>query len=436
MVVATRSMQFYGLNDLDTILPLRSFSAESRFAMQVVANVFPFRANNYVVEELIDWDNIPDDPIFQLTFPQKDMLLPHHFEGVADLLSRRSSPQVVKAFVNSIRSQLNPHPSGQMTDNVPHLDSEPVPGVQHKYAETCLVFPASGQTCHAYCTYCFRWPQFVGVKDLKFATDEAQRFIDYIAQHKELTDVLITGGDPMVMSAKKLAMYIEPLLKPEFEHIRSIRIGTKSISYWPYRYVTDHDADDVLRLFEKVVAAGKHLALMAHFNHWKELSTSIAQRAIARIRSTGVVIRTQAPLVRHVNDSPEIWKRMWELQVQLGCIPYYMFVVRNTGANHYFSVPLHSAYTIFRAAYSQVSGLSRTVRGPSMSAHPGKVVVDGVTTIGGEKVFALSFLQARNPEWCKRPFFARFDANATWFDQLQPAFGERTFFFQTFLPTV
>jgi hypothetical protein len=78
-----------------------------------------------------------------------------------------------------------------------------------------------------------------------------------------------------------------------------------------------------------------------------------------------------------------------------------------------------------------VSGLSRTVRGPSMSAFPGKVVIDGVVTINGEKLFALQFLQARNPEWVRRPFFARYDATATWLDHLKPAFGCDRFFFET-----
>jgi hypothetical protein len=120
---------------------------------------------------------------------------------------------------------------------------------------------------------------------------------------------------------------------------------------------------------------------------------------------------------------------MWRDGVKLGLIPYYMFVERDTGPKNYFEVPLARAYQVFREAYQQVSGLARTVRGPSMSALPGKVRVLGVQTIGEEKVFVLDFLQARNPLWVGRPFFARFSARATWFSQLRPAFGERRFFF-------
>jgi hypothetical protein len=185
-----------------------------------------------------------------------------------------------------------------------------------------------------------------------------------------------------------------------------------------------------MRLFEEVRAAGKHLALMAHYSHPREIEPAPAQAAIQRVLSTGAVIRCQAPLIRHVNDASEVWSRMWRLQTRLGMVPYYMFVERDTGARHYFEVPLARAYKIFNEAYSQVSGLSRTVRGPSMSATPGKVMIDGITQVQGEKVFLLKFLQGRNPDWVGKPFFAKFDDEATWLDDLEPAFGEDEFFFE------
>jgi hypothetical protein len=107
-----------------------------------------------------------------------------------------------------------------------------------------------------------------------------------------------------------------------------------------------------------------------------------------------------------------------------------MFVERDTGPKNYFEVPLTRAWEIFTEAYKQVSGLARTARGPSMSATPGKVLVSGVTSVKGEEVLALQFLQARNPDWVGRPFFAKYDASATWLDDLEPAFGESEFFFE------
>jgi L-lysine 2,3-aminomutase len=254
--------------------------------------------------------------------------------------------------------------------------------------------------------------------------------VEYLRSHPEVTDVLITGGDPMVARAHILERTIEPLLSPELGHVRNIRIGTKSVAYWPQRFVTDDDADDLLRLFERVTQAGRQLAIMAHYSHPRELSTWIAVEAVRRLRAAGCQIRTQSPLLRHINDSPEMWGRLWGKQVRLGMIPYYMFVERATGAKDYFSVPLVRAWQIYREALQTVSGLGRTVRGPSMSCLPGKILVDGVTEVLGWKVFALQFIQGRDPDWVNRSFFASYDPQATWFSELRPAFGERCFFFE------
>jgi KamA family protein len=407
----------------------RRIPQTAREAIRVVSRVLPFRTNRYVLRELIDWDCLPDDPIFQLVFPQQGMLGSAEYEAVRSALDEEASPHTLRQLVSRIRYGLNPHPEGQLTHNVPTLDGRPLPGIQHKYQETVLFFPAQGQTCHAYCAYCFRWAQFVGMSELKFSAHETEDLIEYLRSHPQITDVLVTGGDPLVMKTGVLRRYIEPLLASELDHLRTIRIGTKAISYWPQRFVSDEDADDCLRLFEEIVESGRHLAVMGHFSHPVELEPSVARLAVKRIRSTGAEIRMQAPLVRHVNDAPEIWSGLWERGVQLGISPYYMFVQRDTGARNYFEVPLARAVDIFGRAYNRVSGLGRTVRGPVMLAFPGKVRIVGVAKLRGEKVFVLEMLQARNPAWVGRPFFAKFDPWAVWLDDLKPAFGEPRFFF-------
>ena len=421
----------YNERHLDQIPQLQRLSDEQRFEMQVVASVLPFRINPYVIENLIDWDNIPDDPMFQLTFPQPGMLLPEDFARMADLLRKEADRATVKAVADEIRIRLNPHPAGQQQMNVPHMDGESLPGMQHKYRETVLFFPSQGQTCHTYCTFCFRWAQFVGIQELRFNSNDAGQLHSYLASQPQVSDLLMTGGDPMVMKTHHLAEYLRPLLQPEFEHVQTIRIGTKALTYWPFRFTSDADADDLMRLCEQLVAAGKHVAFMAHYNHWRELEQPQVREAIRRLRSTGVVIRGQGPLLAHINDDAAVWIRLWRTQVRLGIIPYYMFVERDTGARHYFEVPLARAWEIYREAISQVSGLARTARGPSMSAGPGKVEVQGITEIDGEKVFVLRFIQGRNADWVQRPFFAKFDPDATWLDHLKPAGGESQFFFES-----
>src|ERR1039457_4443131 len=292
-----RRFRAYTVKHLDALVAQAGLDASERLAVRAVATVLPFRTNAYVVENLIDWDAAPDDPIYRLVFPQADMLPPADVQRIASLLARNAPDSEVAAPAHQVRTRLNPHALGD----------EPLPGVQHKYPETVLVFPKQAQTCHAYCTYCFRWAQFVDEPDLKMATADTARIVEYLRRHREVTSVLITGGDPMIMGADVLRRYVEPLMDEGLDHIESVRIGSKSRAYWPQRFVTDPDADDTLRLFEKVVASGRGLAFMAHFSHPRELESPLVAEAVRRIRSTGAVIRTQAPLIRSINDNPATW---------------------------------------------------------------------------------------------------------------------------------
>lgn len=421
----------YSLNNFEKIPQVAErLSENEKEVIRVVGTVLPFKVNNYVVDELINWDNIPDDPIYQLTFPQRGMLSDEHYNKMKSALDAGLKKPELTKVANEIRLDLNPHPAGQMEKNVPEIDGVRLTGVQHKYDQTVLFFPSNSQTCHAYCTFCFRWPQFVGLDEMKFAMRETDLLVKYLKAHPEVTDVLFTGGDPMIMKSKQLRKYLEPLINGDVPNLKTIRIGTKALTYWPYKFTTDKDAEEILELFKEVTDSGIHLAFMAHFNNPAELRTPAVKEAIRRVRSTGAQIRTQAPVMRYINDDAQTWKEMWEEQVSLGCIPYYMFVARDTGAQDYFAVPLFETYKIFREAYQQVSGVARTVRGPSMSADPGKVHILGVDDVAGEKVFMLNMIQGRDANWVGQPFFARFDPEAIWLDDLKPAFSDRFFFEQ------
>ncbi|MEO1958512.1 MAG: lysine 2,3-aminomutase [Nautiliaceae bacterium] len=389
--------------------------------IEIAAKVFPFKVSNYVLD-LIDWKNYKDDAIFRLVFPQKEMLKEEDFNRL-----KNASPDEIDKIVYDIRMSLNPHPAGQK-ENIPEINGIKLAGSQHKYKETILFFPRQGQTCHAYCSFCFRWPQFTGINELKFAMKEVETLIDYIKANPTITDILFTGGDPMVMSAKLFKMYIDAIIEAKIPHLQNIRIGSKALAFWPYRFISDSDSQELLDTFKKIVDNGYHLAFMAHFNHYKELETDAVREAIKNIQKTGAIIRTQAPILNHINASSEVWEKMWKEQVKLGLIPYYMFIARDTGAKEYFDVPLAKAYEIYKNAISKVSGLARTVRGPSMSAAPGKIAITGVSEINGKKVFVLNMLQAKNPSLVNIPFFAEYDEKASWIDDLKPAFANKFIF--------
>jgi len=418
----------YTLHNYKEIPQINKLNKEQLFNIDIVSKILPFKTNSYVINNLIEWDNLENDPMYILNFPQKGMLKNKHFNEIEKSIKKGNEKEIIR----KIQKELNPQPAGQIELNVPKLNNEKLPGIQHKYKETILFFPSQGQTCHAYCTFCFRWAQFTGMNELKFATNQVNILIEYIKNNKNITDILITGGDPMIMSFNILSKYINSILNANIPHLKNIRIGTKSLSFWPYRFISDKDSDDIIRLFEKIIKSGKHLSIMAHFTHPKELSTDIVKKAIKRIRSTGAQIRTQSPIIQHINDNSNIWIDMWKKQVNLGLIPYYMFIPRNTGSQPFFAISLNKAFHIFKNSYNEISGLCRTVRGPVMSSNPGKICIDGVSEIVGKKFFILHFIQGRNKNWVNKPFFANFDENAIWFDELKPAFKDEFFFQKEF----
>ena len=118
----------------------------------------------------------------------------------------------------------------------------------------------------------------------------------------------------MIMKTKSLAQYVEPLCDPNFlPHVKNLRIGTRSLTFWPQRFTTDADADELINLLRRVrEEGGRHVAIMAHLGHPRELGTSKVKEAIHRIRKEAfVTIRSQSPVMRGINDDPEIWAEKW-----------------------------------------------------------------------------------------------------------------------------
>lgn len=422
-------MKFYTHHNFKKIPQLKHLNAQELHVFEVLIRIFPFKVNEYVLNHLIDWKQVPNDPMYQLTFPQREMLQEEDFKKISTLLQSNEDKQILKKTIQDIHIRLNPHCSNQ-SQNLGNLNGEIMQGIQHKYKETILFFPQQGQTCFSYCTFCFRWPQFV-TDQIRFAEKDVSRLHRYVQEHTEVTDILFTGGDPLIMPTRMLKMYFQPFLDCHYPHIKTIRIGTKALSYWPMRFLEDEDSDELLNVFQQLQNKGIKIALMAHFNHWKELESPLVQKAIHRLQEYNILIRSQSPILRHINDNSETWVKMWKKQIQLNIIPYYMFIERDTGPHEYFELPLVTAWRIYQKAIQQLSGLARTARGPVMSTSYGKIEIQGVSTINQEHVFVLRFIQARNPKWVQQPFFAKYDPTAVWFDQLKPAFNESIFFFQT-----
>ena len=258
---------------------------------------------------------------------------------------------------------------------------------------------------------------------MQFSMREIEKVIEYIRQNEHVHELLFTGGDPMIMSPATLGQYIDAILDAKLENLEVIRFGTKALSYWPFTFLPDFndEAEEMLNIFKRITDSGMHLSFMAHFNHHVELDNEVVQEAMVNIRATGAQIRTQAPILKHINDSSEVWAEMLKKQVNQGLVPYYMFIERETGPYEYFQIPLSRAYQIYTEAIRQTGSLGKTITGPVMSAAKGKVQVMGIieNPLDGMKSFVLQYVRHRDYRETYKPFYVSYDETATWVDQLK-----------------
>ncbi len=366
---------------------------------RTLSQIFHFKANNYVLDHLINWEDVPNDPIYQLVFPREEMVFPQDYdelqnmEGVFNEGTSTPLSKEQEAFYQKVRYKMRPQIQVSQEAIRPCL-KEGLPGVYHIFSTMVNLFPSPMlKTCHAYCTYCFRWIAFkeVEVQSHNSYTDP-QMPVSYLQSHPEVTDVQFTGADPMILKAAKLREFMEPILG--VDSVKVIRICTKSLAFWPFRYTTDEDAKDTLALFRYIQSKGKHLSLTAHFTHVRELENPVVEEAIRNIRSTGAMIRCQGPLVKGINDTVEDLTNLWNRQVELGMVPYYLFMEAGHNESHCFRVTIARSLQLFREARKKATNLARTVRGPVFMNDEHRVMVTGVAEVGDENYFVLKSLQA------------------------------------------
>lgn len=340
---------------------------EARQVLQPVADAFVFRASQHYLK-LIDW-NDPQDPIRHLIVPHADELKEW---GALDACNEAS---------NTV-----------------------VPGVQHKYADTVLLL--CSEVCGGYCRYCFRKRLFMAENDETSSSVDAG--LAYIAAHPEVTDVLLTGGDPLTLSTRRLIHILDGL--GQIPHIKVVRIGSKMLAFNPRRVLDD---EWLLSRLAEQAQRGQRIYLMCHFDHPRELSED-ARAAMQRLLQAGVVLTNQCPLVRGINDDAAVLSALWGELAQAGCPPYYLFQGRPTAGNAPYRVPLVAGFQIYREALQRGSGLTRRARFV-MSHASGKVEVLDIDATH----ITLRYHRARDPEMAGRVLRYRRDDSAYWLDDVQ-----------------
>ena len=357
------------LSSLDKV---SGISPEERAHLAQVTDTFAFRSNNYYLS-LIDWDD-PEDPIRRLIIPTSEEL----------------------------------EPWGHLDPSLEHLYT-PAPGMQHKYRETALLLVSD--QCGGFCRYCFRKRLFI--EDAREVNKDISGALDYIRTHPEISNVLLTGGDPLILGTDRLREILARLR--EIEHVRIIRIGTKMPAYNPYRIINDPALLDAIREYS---LGEKSIYIMAQFSHPHEL-TEVACQGVALLQDAGAVIMNQTPLIRGINDDPVVLSRLLGRLSFIGVNPYYVFQCRPTIGNRPFAVPVEESYRIFERARATCSGLSKQARFV-MSHATGKIEVVGMT---GEHIF-FKYNQAADPNDLGRFMVYRGNPEAYWFDDYTELVGE------------
>lgn len=356
---------------LRKVSQIPQLTPEERDALQGVEQRYAFRANDYYLS-LIDWDD-PHDPIRQLIIPRVEEL---NRWGQLDA-------------------------SNEAAVTVAH-------GVQHKYDDTALLL--CNEVCGAFCRYCFRKRLFINGNDE--TTNDVSAGIRYIAQNPNITNVLLTGGDPLLLSTRRLRDIIGQLRA--IPHVRIIRIGSKMPAFDPFRISDD---PELLELFREHSTPRKRIYMMTHFDHPREL-TDEAVEAVDALIQNGVLCANQCPLIKGINDDPQVLSELYRELSFIGCPPYYLFQGRPTAGNEPYAVPLVRGWQIFREALRHGSGLARRARFV-MSHELGKIEIAGVLK---ERIY-LRFHRAKDLAF--RGVLLKYKRNdeAYWLDELEPIRG-------------
>ncbi len=405
---------------------------------ELFVEVYRFLATRHTLNS-IDWENYSSDSVFQLVFPQPGMIRQDIVDKYIAAGDKQSRTQVALDYMQ----ETNPHDGNQLL-NKPWFKNEDgvlevLAGSQHKYPQTQLIFDKSTQHCFSFCTYCFRHAQVRGDEDM-FLQKDINQIHEYMRQHKEITDMLITGGDGGYMPADRLMQYVEPLFTdPELMHIRTVRLATRALTFQPELVLTAK-YEKMLAVFDKLHENGIQLAWMAHFSTPKELLNPMTIAAVRRLQRHGVVIRSQSPMMKHIslfpnadgsiniNQSAQNWIDLAHILGTLSIGFHSMYCARPTGEHHYYTAPLADVVKIFNKIYRSLPSISRPSRHISMTTSAGKLSLMGLSEINGETVFALKFNEARNMQWIDKVFHAKYNPDTNDVNLLNPIEGDSFFF--------
>ena len=278
-------------------------------------------------------------------------------------------------------------------------------GVLHKYPYSALI--VATDYCSMYCRHCFR-KAIVGLPNDK-TVENFQRAAEYIREHKEITNVIISGGDPLLINTRRIRRILDSLV--DIEHINYVRIGTRTPVVYPMRFFDD-ELLEAFREFNKQ----KTLYLPTHFNHVSEI-TDVAKEAVLRIREAGVTVNNQAVFLKGVNDSVEEIEELMNGLVKIGVNPYYLYQCMPVSrVRHHFQVPLKKGVDIVDKAKERLDGYAKRFKF-IMGHDIGKIEICG--RVDDKLILKHIHSRPEKPHEASQMKIMQLDDKAGWLDDMQ-----------------
>lgn len=427
-----------GFREINQILETNGIHIGHLEERELFIHIYRFMATRHVLNT-INWRNFKNDSVFQLVFPQPGMIRP----DVAKAYLSSGSEEEKQKIVRDYMKETNPHDGKQKLNKPTFInergETEILEGSQHKYPQCQLIFDVQTQNCFAFCNYCFRHAQVRGDEDM-FIQRDVHQVHEYLKKHKEVSDVLITGGDAGYMKAERFEEYIVPIIEdPELMHIKTIRLGTRVLTFNPELILTP-SYNKMLELFRRLNENGIQLVFMSHFSTPRELMNPSTIAAARRLKANGATLKSQSPIMNHISlftdengkvdidRSAQNWIDLGNLFAMLGIGFHSMYCARPTGEHHYFTQPLAEINKVFSKVYRSLASINRPSRYITMTSSAGKISMLGTVDLNGEKLFALKFNEARNMEWMDKVYLTKYDENQNTIANLEPYAADKHFY--------
>lgn len=257
--------------------------------------------------------------------------------------------------------------SHERVDPIGDQTHSPIPGVVHRYADRVLLKLLT--VCPVYCRFCFRRETVGRGKGDLLDKEEIDAALSYIASHPEIHEIILTGGDPMMLSAQRVAWVAEKIA--DLSHIHVLRAHTRAPTAAPH-LVTQEWLDALKQ-------SGKALYLVLHINHSQEL-TDNARAAIERIRAAGIALFAQSVLLSGVNDDVATLERLMRDLMAAQIKPYYLHHPDLAPGTAHFRIDLKTGQEIYRQLSQRLSGLSLPTYVLDLPGGFGKIPISTAST--------------------------------------------------------